>query len=102
MNIIGALAKSNSESIIYFCEYNDNEIHKDKLSELLSKSKYKGRIAKSTIRAVAVESTDEMVADKRIVGLLFYENPTWKSVLLPKYEELNIYLKDFTDDGEML
>lgn len=94
MKIVGALSKSRSESVVYFCECAEDEIEQEKLKGLLDNCKYKEHISNSEIKVIAVESIDEMTEDKRIVGLIFGEGETCKSVVLDAYTELNIYLKE--------
>jgi hypothetical protein len=92
MKIVGALAKSRTQSVIYFCEYEENEINQDKLIELYKKCGYEGSDGKVSI--VVVESSDNMTEDKRLVGVMFEDNKKIHSVLLDDYADLDFYLQE--------
>lgn len=92
-NIIGAISKANSPSTIYFCKYTHSDIEKSEIQNLVNKTRY-AELRGEAIRCLAIESTDELVKDIRLVGLVFEGDNCYKTIILETYEDLNIYLND--------
>lgn len=99
MNIRGALAKGNSDSVIYFCEYSHSPLEQDKIQELINTTAYENELFGDTIEILAIESKDEMKKDFRLVGLIFHntDENTHTSILLDKYEDISMYLEEIVE-----
>lgn len=93
MNIVGALAKSHTKSVVYFCEYEAGEIENEKLLKLYEETRCEIPEERE-IRIVVVESDDNMENDKRLVGVMIETPDKLKGVLLKGHEDLDIYLRD--------
>lgn len=83
MDIVGALSKSHTNSIVYFCEYNEEECEKVKVPEICT-------TPKNDISMVIIDSKDEMTEDMRLVGVV---DKSGKGVYIPEYEYLDMYVK---------
>lgn len=93
MNIVGALSKTQSNDVVYFCKYEEGDIETEKLLELYDKNGYTFP-ENGKVRIVVIESTDYMENDKRVIGVMV-ETPTEiKGVLLDGQEELDYFLKE--------
>ena len=82
MDIVGALSKSHTNSIVYFCEYNEAEWEKEKIAEISENL--------NNISLVIIDSTDEMTEDVRIVGVV---DSNYAGIYLSGYEDLDVYVK---------
>ena len=98
MNIRGALAKGNSDSVIYFCEYSHSPLEQSKIRELINAA-YENDLFGDTIEILAIESRDEMKKDFRLIGLIFNNaaEKTHTSILLDKYEDISMYLEEIVE-----
>lgn len=92
MDIVGAIATRSKT--IYFCRYNDTDKERALYTKFVKGSKYAGVIDYSDIKILAVESSDKMQNELKMVGFAFYDigNNTNTVVTLDKYEELCIGL----------
>lgn len=87
MDIVGALSKSHTNSIVYFCEYNEEECEKIKVSEIST-------IPKENISMVIIDSKDEMTDDMHLVGVV---DKTGKGIYAESYDYLDIYVKQLCE-----
>lgn len=96
-NMVGALSKSNSSSVIYFCVYTETEYEKSAINKLLHCANIDTDLDSSDIRFLAIESIDEMNEDCRLVGLIYEHGDIAKSVVLDTYEDLDVYLREIAE-----
>lgn len=96
-NMVGALSKSNSKSVIYFCIYTETDFEKSAIDKLLRTVEHSLNLDGNDIRFLAVESTDEMEEDCRLVGLIYEHEDVVKSIVLDTYEDLDVYLREIAE-----
>lgn len=97
MNIVGALAKGNSNVVIYFCEYSHSEVERLEIQKLVDATAYNGELRGEMIEILAIESVDEMQNDIRLVGLMYRdeEEGSYESIILDRYQDISDYFSDF-------
>lgn len=95
-NMIGALSKSNSDTIIYFCAYTETDYEKSAVQNLVKSTTY-NNLDDKDIQFLAIESADEMKDDCRLVGLIFAHSEGFTSIVLDKYEDLDIYMREIAE-----
>lgn len=96
-NMVGALSKSNSNSVIYFCIYTETDYEKTAIDKLIQKTRYTGAVSSEDIKYLAIESSDEMKEDCRLVGMIFEYHDVYKSIVLDTYEDLDVYLREIAE-----
>ena len=72
MRIIGALSQSGQKTVIYFCECTKHEL--DNIDLLLPKTAYcmaRKAAEENQSLMLAIESSDELVNERRCVGMIF-------------------------------
>lgn len=103
MEIIGALKKSNSSSTIYFCEYREQDFDRRDVVELLQRCRLLLRenrnLDDKDICCIAVESNDELVSDKNLVGITFRSGSHYVSLTPREYADLDFYLQELVVEG---
>ena len=83
--------------MIYFCEY-DNSINSHEIQNLLNATSQPVNINEISIEAIALESSDELINDVKVVGLIFRCKGSLRSIVLKKYEIVQNYLEEFIDE----
>ena len=83
--------------MIYFCEY-DNSINSHEIQKLLNATSQPININEICIEAIALESSDELINDVKVVGFIFRHNGFLRSIVLKKYEIVQNYLEEFIDE----
>lgn len=95
------LAKGNSNQIIYFCEYQHTKFQKAAIQSLLNETQYSEDIFGDTIETLAIESSDNLEKDLRLVGLVFKcENGRHKTIVLDNYEILESCFDEMVEADE--
>lgn len=97
MEIIGALSKSNTKSVVYFCRFGNTEIEIASINRLIQETGYSEKIYGSKIKALAIESTDDFKTDKRLVGMIFETENQYATIVLDRYKDLDIYLREIAE-----
>lgn len=100
MDVIGALKKSNSDTTIYFCGYNEADFQWKQVVKLLQSCHLMQDLDEENIYCIAVESRDNMEDDKRLVGMTFKDGNNYISLVSEDYDDLDFYLKELTGGGE--
>lgn len=99
MEVIGALKKSKSQTTIFFCLYSEDVFNWDDVVSLLMQCNVQQDLEEENISCVAVESSDNLKTDKRLVGVVFKCNNGFISLTPQEYTDLDFYLRDIADDN---
>lgn len=95
MKIIGAVAKSNCDDILYFTDFDDTDAQRTEIGEMLKKqSDYKETFGGSCIRAVAYISNDNMESNRFVVGIIIQVKDSHITITLNDYSEVKQYLNE--------
>lgn len=98
MNVIGALAKSNTQSVIYFCTFEKTECEIEGIKKLILDTGYTDKVYVQSIKAVAIESGDEMKAELNFIGIIFKGNEEkFNTITAFGYEDVDIYLREIAE-----
>ncbi len=113
MDIVGALARGNNASTIYFVEYSHTTIERQAIQQLVDDMHYTKHIIGSKIKLLALESSkpcdsedkavDALMANPHLVGLIFENEDTGclKTIILDEYVDLDIYLREFLQEDDI-
>lgn len=95
MKMIGALSKSAQKaSNIYFFSCTKRELDLKSIRQLIIDTSYDKRVDINSIQIVAIESDDELVCDRRLVGFIFKcDEETYQSITLSEHPDLDEYLR---------
>ncbi len=93
---VGALGRCNSQAVIYFCmDCSREEAIRFGVTQFIAKSAYQEEEILENIELLAIESSDNIQNDIKMVGLVFFsEEGIFKSILLNHYEDLKSYFSD--------
>lgn len=98
MDIVGALAKSNTSELIYFCRFGKTEYEIEAINSLILRTGFSDKIYVSSIKALAIVSADNMKEDKRMVGMIIDGGEgKHTTIILDEYEDLDIYLREIAE-----
>lgn len=102
MEMIGALGKSAKKaSNVYFFTCSKKELDIKSIRQLIAQSGCTHTINLNGVEVVAIESNDELVSDRRLVGFIFKstDGKTYESITLNEYPDLDEYMRFMiTDD----
>lgn len=96
MTKVGALGKGGSNAVVYFCsDCSREEAIRFGVPQFIAKSAYQEEEILNNIELLAIESSDDIQNDIKLVGLVFYgDDGDFKSLLLSHYEDLKSYFSD--------
>ena len=102
-NVMGVVARGNSKKTIYFCRYSHSEYEHVKIKKLLESIAFHARLRGNDVRILAIESSDEMVSDIKLIGITYRvmegNSFFYKTAILDQYRDLSMC---FDDMNEML
>lgn len=87
LEILGAAAESGKDGILYFLNFTNAEDERYLVAEFLRDVGYTGGIAPDSIRAVALESTDNLETT-RCVALCCQEEETYRIISDTEYRDM--------------
>jgi len=97
MNVIGALAKSNSQSVIYFCKFEKTECEIEGIRNLVAVTGYTEKIYVNSIQAVAIDSCDEMKNELNFIGIIFKNDDKYITLTANGFEDVEVYLREIAE-----
>lgn len=93
MTKVGALGRGGTNAVVYFCsDCSRDEAIRYGVPQFIAKSAYQEDEILNNIELLAIESSDNVHNDIKLVGLVFYsDDGDFKSLLLSHYEDLKSY-----------
>lgn len=98
MEVIGALKKSKSETTIYFCEYNEKDFVWNDIIQLLLACHCECDLDECNIFCVAVESIDNLIRDRKPVGIAYNDGEKYVCLAIDECSDLKYYLQEMTNE----